>query len=99
LAFRYCPPRQYRIESLSIGLVRDLLFGGPLGLDHLLFTLTTLFWARDCGRGCRRQVRRRGFGCRRGASEFGGVRAAPDLIDAGRLGGRTVNLHHIVVTD
>jgi hypothetical protein len=78
LAFRYCLPQSYRIESLSISGVCDLLFGGPLGLDHLLFTFSpssTLFLARDCGCGCRRQVRRRGFGCRRGASEFGSVRA------------------------
>jgi hypothetical protein len=38
LAVRYRLPRCQRIESLSIGLVRDLLLGGPLRFDHLIFT-------------------------------------------------------------
>jgi hypothetical protein len=40
LAFRNCLPRQYRIEGPSIGLVLELLFGGPLRFDHFPFTFS-----------------------------------------------------------
>src|SRR2546425_12733118 len=37
LAVRYRLPRRKRVESPSIELVRNLLLGRPLRLDHLLF--------------------------------------------------------------
>jgi hypothetical protein len=36
LALRYLLLRRQRIESLSIGLIRNLLLGGPLWCDHLV---------------------------------------------------------------
>jgi hypothetical protein len=40
LTVRYRLPRRQRIESPSIGLVRDLLLGGSLRFDHLAFTFS-----------------------------------------------------------
>src|SRR5256886_9761829 len=37
LAVRYRLPRRKRVESPSLELVRNLLLGRPLRLDHLLF--------------------------------------------------------------
>jgi hypothetical protein len=42
LAIRYRLPRGQRIESPSVGFVRDLLRGGSLRFDHLLFTISPM---------------------------------------------------------
>src|SRR5882757_9219091 len=44
LAVRYRLPRRKRVESPSLELVRNLLLGRPLRLDHLLFPFS------PCGR-------------------------------------------------
>src|SRR5437016_4127590 len=55
LAVRYRLPRRKRVESPSLELVRNLLLGRPLRLDHLLFS----FSPSSTGRGhrliCQRQ--------------------------------------------
>jgi hypothetical protein len=40
LTVRYRLSRRHRIESPSIGFVRNLLLGGSLRFDHLLFTFS-----------------------------------------------------------
>jgi hypothetical protein len=40
LTVRYRLPRRQWIEGPSIGFVRDLLLGGSLRFDHLLFTFS-----------------------------------------------------------
>src|SRR5882757_2972340 len=52
LAVRYRLPRRKRVESPSLELVRNLLLGGSLRLDHLLFPFipSSTRWriASDC---------------------------------------------------
>jgi AAA domain len=57
LAFRYCLPRPYRIERPSIGLVRDLLFGGSLRVDHFPFSLSPCAGRKSAP--CRATIRAR----------------------------------------
>jgi hypothetical protein len=40
LAVRYRLPQRQRIESFSIGFVRNLLLGGPFWSDHFIFTFS-----------------------------------------------------------
>ena len=48
LAVRYRLPRRKRVESPSLELVRNLLLGRPLRLDHLLFPFNRALQAGGC---------------------------------------------------
>jgi hypothetical protein len=55
LAVRYRLPRRKRVEGPSLELVRNLLLGRPLRLDHLLFSFSPsstrrrMLWAASGG--------------------------------------------------
>ena len=67
LAVRYRLPRRKRVESPSLELVRNLLLGGPLRLDHLVFPFSPSSTRRRMasnGRPHRLEPRRSESDCR-----------------------------------